>query len=217
MSLQSTDKVKSFHIEHLFGSKTRVRILTLFLEAPDRAYYVRELTRRIQAQLNSVRRELKNLVDLGIVEEVDGKILEVEPDLPEEEKAKGPEKRKFYRANAQFPFLQELRSIMKKSAVMMNYQFVKEIQESGEIHLLFLTGRFIDDESVPSDMLIVGKIEAPKLRQAIDRFEDEIGREINYTSMPPEEFKYRQEVKDRFLESLIQSDKIVLVNTVGEL
>ena len=53
-----------FRVEQLFGSRTRARLLTLFLENADRAFYVRELTRRIDTQLNSVRRELKNLVDV---------------------------------------------------------------------------------------------------------------------------------------------------------
>ena len=67
-----------FKIEQLFGSKTRARLLSLFLENPQRRFYVRELTRRIDAQLNSVRRELQNLVGLGIILEVEGKILEEE-------------------------------------------------------------------------------------------------------------------------------------------
>ena len=54
--------VKEFRIEQLFGSKTRARLLTLFGECRP-GVCVRELTRRIDAQLNSVRRELKNLVD----------------------------------------------------------------------------------------------------------------------------------------------------------
>jgi hypothetical protein len=33
--------------------------------------------------------------------------------------------------------------------------------------------------------------------------------------MPKDEFAYRQEVKDRFLSSLLTSDKIVLINTTG--
>ena len=61
---------EDFKIEQLFGSKTRARLLSLFLENSERCFYVRELTRRIDAQLNSVRRELQNLVRLGIVEEV---------------------------------------------------------------------------------------------------------------------------------------------------
>ena len=56
-----------FKLEQMFGSKTRARLIGLFLQYPKEAFFVRELTRRIDAQLNSVRRELKNLVEMGII------------------------------------------------------------------------------------------------------------------------------------------------------
>ena len=54
-------------IDALFGSKTRVKLLNLFLNNPDKTFYVREITRMIDEQVNSVRRELKNLEDINVV------------------------------------------------------------------------------------------------------------------------------------------------------
>src|SRR5580700_4053471 len=54
-------------IEQLFGSKTRVKLLQLFYSNPNRSYYVREITRKIDEQINSVRRELSNLLSIGII------------------------------------------------------------------------------------------------------------------------------------------------------
>src|SRR5690242_21644696 len=54
-------------IEQLLGSKTRVKLLQLFLSNPNRSFYVREITRRIDEQINSVRRELSNLLNIGII------------------------------------------------------------------------------------------------------------------------------------------------------
>src|SRR5262249_43307158 len=53
-------------IEQLFGSKTRVKLLQLFYSNPNRAFYVREITRKIDEQINSVRRELSNLLRIVI-------------------------------------------------------------------------------------------------------------------------------------------------------
>lgn len=206
---------EEFRAEQLFGSKTRVRLLSLFLENPERSFYVRELTRRIEAQLNSVRRELKNLVEIGIVLEVEGKILDKEED-DTSKKTKSKVKKKYYTASQEFVFFNELRSIMKKSAVLMNKTFVAELCEHGKIDLLFLTGRFVDNHSVPSDLLIVGTIDPKKIQKAVENFEKQISREVNYTFMPKDEFIYRQDIKDRFLESLIKTDKVVLINTLAE-
>src|SRR6188472_2116739 len=54
-------------IEQLFGSKTRVKLLQLFCSNPNRSFYVREITRKIDEQINSVRRELANLLSIGII------------------------------------------------------------------------------------------------------------------------------------------------------
>ena len=54
-------------IEQLFGSKTRVKLLHLFTNNPNRAFYVREITRKIDEQINSVRRELSNLLSIGVI------------------------------------------------------------------------------------------------------------------------------------------------------
>src|SRR5665213_3084882 len=54
-------------IEQLFGSKTRVKLLRLFYGNPNRSFYVREITRKIDEQINSVRRELANLLSIGII------------------------------------------------------------------------------------------------------------------------------------------------------
>lgn len=216
MKKTSKNAPEEFRAEQLFGSKTRVRLLSLFLENSERAFYVRELTRRIEAQLNSVRRELKNLVDIGIVLEVDGKILVGGADEAKMGARKKSAKKKYYKANDEFTFFHEMRSIMKKSAVLMNKSFIAELSEHGKVDLLFLTGMFIDDDEVPSDILIVGTIEADKLQEAVTNFEKQISREINYTFMPRDEYLYRRDIKDRFLESLISTDKVVLINKFAQ-
>src|ERR1700754_5182996 len=54
-------------IDALFRSKTRVKLLHLFLNNPGKAFYVREITRLIDEQINSVRRELSNMLTIGII------------------------------------------------------------------------------------------------------------------------------------------------------
>jgi predicted transcriptional regulator len=54
-------------IEQLFGSKTRVKLLQLFLQQSEPVFFVREITRKIDEQINSVRRELSNLLSIGII------------------------------------------------------------------------------------------------------------------------------------------------------
>jgi len=51
----------------LFGSNARVKILKLFLLHPEKKYYIRQLSRDLKLQVNSVRRELENLEKFGLL------------------------------------------------------------------------------------------------------------------------------------------------------
>src|SRR3990167_11160821 len=54
-------------LEQLFGSRTRIKLLKIFLAQPTQLFFVRELTRAIGERINSVRREIANLIRLGVV------------------------------------------------------------------------------------------------------------------------------------------------------
>ena len=82
--------------EKLFGSKTRAKLLRLFFENPEKSFYVREMTRVIGEQINSVRRELLNLESIGIIknETFDNKV--------------------YYSANSKHPFYRPMIDIFSK-------------------------------------------------------------------------------------------------------
>ena len=56
-------------LEYLFGSKTRVKMLKTFFAHQNKSFYVRELSRLLNSQINAVRRELELLVKAGIIKE----------------------------------------------------------------------------------------------------------------------------------------------------
>ncbi len=194
-----------FRLEQLFGSQTRARLLSLFLLHSSDAFFVRELTRRIDAQLNSVRRELKNLMELGLVVErtQEGKSAKTLAD-----------KKRFYVANAESILFHDLRSLFTKVQILLKQNLVEEIVGKGVIDYLAFTGRFVNASEAPTDILIVGSIDALELRRIVGEFEKEFGQEINYTLLPKDEFLYRRQVMDRFLFSITEGEKIVMVNTL---
>lgn len=195
---------KVFNIEQMFGSKTRARLMSLFLQQPKESFYVRELTRRIDAQLNSVRRELKNLLEIGL-------ILEKQTE-PAKRKSSLVEKKKYYIANTDFILFDDLRSLFQKVQILLKQNFVQEIDEKGDISYFVFTGRFVGAKDVATDILIVGDIKQPLLENMIKKFETEIPYEINYTLMRKDEFRDRRQVADRFLSSILTAEKIVMID-----
>ena len=195
-------------LEHLFGSKTRVKLLTLFLNQPEKPFFVRELTRSIDMQINAVRRELENLVELGLVNEVE---------IAEGGPKQAGLKKKFYKMNEVFPLLNEIRMLITKAHVLMERRLDREIATLGDVQYMALMGNFIGKPGAPVDVFLVGNIEAGVISKMMQRLEKDVGFEINFTCLTPQEFKYRKEITDRFLYSILECPKNVMVNKLDKL
>jgi hypothetical protein len=191
-------------LEHLFGSKTRVRLLRLFLHHPEEAFFVRELARKTNFQMNAVRRELENLTKFGVL---------VENKQAGGDKEKGPRgQRRYYKLNTDFVLYHELRALLLKSQVLLEQNFIKRVQDMGTVKYLALTGRFVDDAAAPTDMLVIGKVGRDRLERLIHDFERELGASVRFTVLTTQEFLYRKQVGDKFIYSILEARKVVVVD-----
>lgn len=195
-------------LEHLFGSKTRVKLLRIFVSHPENAYYVRELTRLTRLQINAIRRELENLQKLEL-------IVDQASDNTGTRRTAGRQEKRFYRINTAHVLYAELRALLLKAQLLLEHDLVKKIQSLGSIKLLMLGGLFVGSPGAPTDLLIVGSVPQEKLKKLIQRFERELNTEINFTTFTPAEYKYRKDMTDRFLYSILESKKIVVVDDLG--
>lgn len=199
-------------LEHLFGSRTRVKLLGLFLRQPDEPLFVREMTRRIETQINAVRRELSNLVSFGLVQEMEG-----EPDGKKDGKKQAGMKKKYYRINPTFPLLNEVRSLFVKAQVLLERKLDKEILKLGDIRYLAFLGTFIGKPSGPVDVFIVGdRINRDALKKLIVETERDMSCEINFSFMTTEDYAYRKDMTDKFLYAILEAPKNVVVDKLAE-
>jgi hypothetical protein len=194
-------------VEQLFGSKTRVKLLQLFYSNPNRSFYVREITRKIDEQINSVRRELSNLLSIGIIT------------------SDTTNNRLYYEVNQKFEHYDPLLAIFgntsdahisrPKSAAKTPAPAVDrsaDIKSLGNVHLALYTGQFTRDESTGVDLLIVGDINPNKLQKFMTELETKEGKEIRYAVLSLDDFKYREQIKDRFISTVRAAKKQVLVD-----
>ncbi|NCF74969.1 MAG: hypothetical protein GWO87_00560 [Xanthomonadaceae bacterium] len=198
-------------LEQLFNSKIRVKLLRLFLANPNKRYYIRQLTRLFDSQINSVRREINNLVSIGILNFVsDSKQDEEKKDAIK----KGKSQRKYFQANINFDLYPELKSLILRSHLVIKEGICKEIAKAGNINYLVFTGIFVDFPNSPIDILIVGRANKVKISKIINKFEKELNRNINYTLMSKTEFLYRKDIADRFLYNILENKKIVVIDKI---
>ncbi len=202
--------------EQLFGSKTRAKLIKTFLEYPDRAFYVRELTRVTGSMINSVRRELKILEDLDIIY-VEKSLIEkniVQHNLPE-----GLNTKKFFKLNQENVFHKELRTIFKKNDIINEKNLATNLDEINGVYLAVLVGVFIKNESSPTDVLIVAESgRNNRILPIVKTLQDDIKKEMSYTILPPEEYLLRKDINDRFLYAIINDrKKITLLDKLSEI
>ena len=187
-------------IEQLFGSKTRVKLLQLFYSNPNRSFYVREITRKIDEQINSVRRELANLLSVGIIS------------------SDNNNNRLYYEVDQDYEYYEPLAAIFgghkmsKTTKAPTDEGQAKDFRQLGNVDLVIYTGQFTRDEASGIDILMVGDINQTQMGKFITELEAEEGKELRYTVMAPNEFAYRRQVNDRFLSILLSSKYQVLVD-----
>jgi hypothetical protein len=194
-------------LEHLFGSKTRADMLRIFFREPQKALYVRELTRLLDTQINAVRREIESLVSLGL-------LIEKEADLTAALAAgeAGASLRKYYVVNMDHILFNELRALILRSQIVDEQALLKELREKGgTIDILLITGVFTGDKNAPVDMLIVGDIKPQRVAKSIENYEARFGASIRYTTMTRQEFTDRRHMMDKFLFSILEAEHIFIV------
>lgn len=197
-------------IEQLFGSKTRVKLLKLFYSNPNRSFFVREITRKIDEQINSVRRELSNLLSIGIIT------------------SDNTNNKLYYEVNQKYEYYQPLRQIFgnaaKKTVQAPPDATDKapapvvadtDLRAVGHIDLALLTGQFTRDNSAGVDFLVVGDVNPNALQKYVDELEAKENKTIRYTVMSVSDFRYRQQIRDRFATAIQKSKKQVLVDEHG--
>ncbi|MGH7196168.1 MAG: transcriptional regulator [Candidatus Saccharimonadales bacterium] len=188
-------------IDALFGSKTRVKLLHLFLNNPNRAFYVREITRKIDEQINSVRRELANMMSVGII------------------KSDSSNNRLYYEVNQDYQHYESLRAIFADGSVdaegaeAVSSDWTKRLKVLGDVRVALLSGGLVRGSQSDVDVLLAGNINKTQAKKFIKELEEEEGRQLNYTIMPYEDFYYRLSIKDRFITSVINGKFTLLQDT----
>lgn len=179
----------------LITSKSRIKLLDVFLANPSEMYHVRELVRRTEDEINAVRRELLFLEKKGILTK----------------EARG--NRVYYLLSKNYPFYFDLLKLGAKT-VGLGCEILKNRAKIGKIKYAMFSGRFarrLKKEPNSVDFLIVGMVVLPELALLIRDEEKRLNTEINYTVMTEEEFSFRKKKRDPFIVSIISGSRIMLL------
>lgn len=195
-------------IDALFGSKTRVKLLHLFMNNPDKSFYVREITRLIDEQINSVRRELSNMMNVGVVanDTVDNKL--------------------YYRVDKAYEFYEPFRAMFAPQAVKSASKAAKKSAKSDDspawqselaalkgVRVAIAAGILVKGSASHVDLCVAGDVSPAKFKAVIAAVEQSEGREVNYSLMSYDEFYYRLSVRDRFIMEILTGKHQVITDS----
>ena len=190
-------------IDALFGSKTRVKLLHLFLNNPGKAFYVREITRLIDEQINSVRRELSNMLGVGIIT------------------SNNTDNKLYYEVNQRYDYYVALRAIFADQKVISSAAdtkvtdevWQKQVKALSGLRMAIAAGVLVHGSVSSIDLLLVGDVASKKVHALITSLEQMHGREITYSTLSYDEFYYRFSMRDKFITSILASKHLVLIDT----
>jgi predicted nucleotidyltransferase len=170
-----------------------LRELTLSKENP---IHIRRIARQTGLDPSGVQREIKNLLESGIiVEERSGN-------------------QKLYSLNESCPIYQELRTIIIKTVGVADRLRDALTPLRGKIHEAFIYGSFASGtENADSDvdLMVIGDSSLKEIVSAVSSVGHEINRVINSTVISKAEFEKRLKEKDGFMTRVYKGSKIIIL------
>lgn len=182
-------------LKNLFVSEVRLRILDLLLTSPEEPLHVRAIVRRVDAEINAVRRELNNLTKIGLLTK------------------RQSSNKIFYSVDTAHPLYPELLSMLAKEKGL-GADIIKNKENLGKLEFAILSLAFLKGrESTPLDvdLFLVGDINFDNASKIVKAYEKKIGKEINYSVMTSEEFLFRKRKNDSFIFKVLSQSRSMLV------
>ncbi len=188
-------------MEELFVSRVRVKILQLFLTQTKELFHVREIVRRVEEEINAVRRELGRMEKFGMVS------------------SEWRANRRLYKFKKDYLFYKELLGMVTKTTGMGG-NIVKGKAKLGKLKYAFIATRFIEGGQAGSedvDLLVVGTVIQPELQAIVSDEQAKREAEINYSFMDEAEFTFRVKRRDPFILRVLIQPKVMLIGSEEEL
>jgi len=181
---------KSRALATLFPT-VRGDLLAATLNQPDKWWYLSELAQFLRTTPSSLQRELKALVDGGILQQ----------------RREGT--RTYFKAETRSPLFPDLRGLIEKTVgVLPTLQEVLAPLQAN-IDCAFIYGSVARSEEhtlSDVDLMVVGSVGLAELTPGLRRAEMRLGREVNATTYSTREFRSKA-AKDHFLSEVLSGSK----------
>jgi predicted nucleotidyltransferase len=193
---------KSIDLGAVFFGVYRRRVLGLLLMHPDEAFHLREIARITDTQPGTLRRELLQLTEAGVVTcEKMGNLVR-------------------YRAEKACPIYAELRGILKKTTGVVDVLREALAPLSSDIFAAFIYGSVAsgaERRASDIDVMVVGPVTFEEVVAALHGATEVLRREVNASVYSEAEFKQGARKKERFLARVMKEPVLMILGNEDDL
>jgi predicted nucleotidyltransferase len=193
---------ESIDLGAVFFGVYRRRVLGLLLMHPDEAFHLREIARITDTQPGTLRRELLQLTEAGVVTcEKMGNLVR-------------------YRAEKACPIYAELRGILKKTAGVVDVLREALAPLSGDIFAAFVYGSVAsgaERRASDIDIMVVGRVAFEEVVAALHGTTEVLRREVNASVYSEAEFKQSARKKGQFLSRVLKEPVLMILGNEDDL
>jgi predicted nucleotidyltransferase len=182
--------------------RTRQAVLAATVLHPDKWWYLTDLARHLGLTPSSLQRELKALVEVGI--------------LNRREEGR----QVYFRPNPDCPILPELKSIMAKTAGLTDVLRFALQSVSDSIECAFVFGSVARAEEFSAsdvDLFILGTVSLADLSLALKGIQEKLGSTVNPAVYTPLEFADKISAGHHFLLTVLHDEKLFIIGDEDDL
>lgn len=170
-------------LEKIFGGTSRIKVMRLFLFNATAAFNVKEVSSRAKISSAKTRSELNFLASVEIIKK----------------KANST-----WVLNENFSYLKEFQRLLLRTSLITPQEIIKKISKVCKVKMIVLTGLFTEHWEGGLDIMVVGdKYKEGSIQNVMSQIEAEVGREIRYSILETDDFKYRHGIGDRLVRDVI--------------
>ncbi len=194
-------------LENFLGGQNKVRLWKVFVLNMDKDFALKDLIRLTKIKHDNLIFELRDLMKLGIV------------------KAVKKENTIIYRTNKNFPLLLEITEMILAVIPRSVEKILEKLSKLNRLKVVLLSGFFTaqlgkqkslsNSTNSNIDLLLIFEKIPDNVDVIISEIEYSIGKELSYSSLDQNDFRYRHSIGDKLIRDVLDFDHVIAMDKMS--
>jgi hypothetical protein len=194
-------------LENFLGSSNKVKLWKVFLLNTSKDFLLKDLLKLTKIKHDTLILELRDLMKFGIIN------------------ASKKEKVITYRTNKDFPLIVEITEMILSVVPRSVEKILEKLNRLNRLKVVLLSGFFTEQLGKQKtlsntmnsnvDLLLVFEKVPDNVDIIISELEYSIGKELSYSALDQNDFKYRHSIGDKLIRDILDFDHVVAMDKLS--